>query len=100
MCIVTEAIQRQGAQGGCGGDEGENQECVGSHGRRKRPHGGELSSVAFQSLGSPFGPSGLDPIICVTPGELYNICNLQFPLLPLCNLGKLNNMLYLTELFA
>lgn len=58
-------------------------------------HGEELSRVAFQSLGSPFGPSGLNPI-CVTLGELYNICNLQFPLLPLCKLGKLNNMLYLT----
>lgn len=37
VCIVTEGLQRQGALGGCIEDQEENQECVGSHGRRKGP---------------------------------------------------------------
>lgn len=44
------------------------------------------------------GPLGLEPVSRML-GELYNICNPQFPSMPLCKMGKPNNRLYFTGLF-
>lgn len=52
--------------------------------KEERAPGRGAEQRAVQSLGGPSGPPGLDPI-SVTPGDLFNIYNLQLSCCPFVN---------------
>lgn len=81
---------------GCGGDQEENKECVESHGKASRK--GTTGVWRFSAWGVKSGCPGLD-MSSVALGELYNICNPQFPLCLSVKWESYNGP-YLTGLFV